>query len=227
MNFVSKLLSIASSRICDEEFELAVVPEKYIEGALSVAPIFEVRNGFYAFVSSLRVFGSGGGHESDIVRHNSDEGWRSEFGTLTEGCFFFGEDVFGGKFCVKNGGFYHFNPHTGEFCFMAHDLNSWASEVLSNYELWTGYPLAYEWQEKHGPLKVGNRLFPKTPFLLGGDYEIDNLWSGDGLDGLGFCAFIAGATIELPDGTEVRFLMPDGQPINGALNRESSSLRTV
>ncbi len=36
----------------------------------------------------------------------------------------------------------------------------------------TVWPLASEWQKRHGPLQPGRRLMPTTPFFLGGEYGL-------------------------------------------------------
>lgn len=45
---------------------------------------------------------------------------------------------------------------------------------------------------------------PKTPFILGGEYSLDNLYVGNPLEGLSFKAEMAMQTRNLPEGTKVR-----------------------
>jgi hypothetical protein len=44
----------------------------------------------------------------------------------------------------------------------------------------------------------------RTPFFLGGEYKIENLWAGDSLEGMRMKADIAMQTRHLPDGAQVR-----------------------
>lgn len=82
---------------------------------------------------------------------------------------FFAEDVFGGRFCIKNSKVYTFDPETGSLEYLADDIESWAQILLSDYEVLTGYPLAHQWQKQNGQLAAGKRLLPKVPFVLGVD----------------------------------------------------------
>ena len=87
---------------------------------------------------------------------------------------------------------------------MADSLEGWARRLLQNYELETGWPLVHEWQKRHGPLPRGKRLMPKTPFFLGGEYKLDNLWAGNPLEGMRFKGDLATQTRDLPRGTKVK-----------------------
>lgn len=45
---------------------------------------------------------------------------------------------------------------------------------------------------------------PKTPFFLGGEYSVSNLFAGDPLEGMRFKADLAMQTRDLSDGSKVR-----------------------
>jgi hypothetical protein len=45
---------------------------------------------------------------------------------------------------------------------------------------------------------------PKVPFFLGGQYQIDNLWAGNSLDGMRLKADLAMQTRHLPEGARVK-----------------------
>ena len=64
--------------------------------------------------------------------------------------------------------------------------------------------MAHEWQAKNGPLPSGKRLMPKTPFFLGGEYKVENLWAGSALEGMRFKADLAIQTRDLPEGAKVK-----------------------
>jgi hypothetical protein len=87
---------------------------------------------------------------------------------------------------------------------MAESVEEWAGVILSNYRVETGWPFVHEWQEKNGPLPLGKRLMPKTPFFLGGEYKIENLWAGNPLEGMRLKADLAMQTRNLPEGTRVK-----------------------
>lgn len=177
------------------------------------------RNGFYAFASALHVYGSQGESDLSLSDWNAFDGWREEFGELADDHLFFAEDVYGGQFSVTSSGFHHFNIELGETRFMGRDAEEWAATLISDYGYWTGFPIAYEWQGKHGPLSAGYRLFPKCPFVLGGDYEVENLWAGKACDALGFYGYIARRLFRLPNGSNVELELPNGKVMRGVLQR--------
>ena len=70
-----------------------------------------------------------------------------------------------------------FDPETAQLTEMAGSLEDWAQAILEEFDVQTGYPLGNEWQTQHQPLSPGTRLLPKTPFVVGGQFEVDNLYS--------------------------------------------------
>ena len=97
-----------------------------------------------------------------------------------------------------------FLAETGDREFFADSIEDWADLILSDYSMQTGWKLAHQWQAANGPLPPGKRLMPKIPFILGGEYSLDNLYPGNPLEGLSFKAGIAMQTRNLPEGTKVR-----------------------
>ena len=104
----------------------------------------------------------------------------------------------------KQEGVLRFHGETGRTTLVADSLDAWAGVILSNHEVETGWPLAHGWLAKNGPLTPGKRLMPKTPFFLGGEYKVDNLWAGDPLEGMRFKANLAIQTRDLPEGAKVK-----------------------
>lgn len=127
--------------------------------------LLRLKNGFYAFEGALHVYPSTSGTgEIGLEEWNSSTIWLANYQGLASGCFFFAEDVFGGQFCLYDGAVMSFDPETGEKNFVAADVEGWAQQVLGEPEVLTGYPLAPEWQSKHGVIPHGKRLMPKVPF---------------------------------------------------------------
>jgi hypothetical protein len=77
--------------------------------------------------------------------------------------------------------------------------------ILADYEVLTGYPLLHQWQAKHGALPIGVRLMPKVPFVLGGEYALDNLYSIAAVSGMKTRGNLARQIKDLPDGAQVEF----------------------
>jgi len=141
----------------------------------------------------------------DLGRWNEDHLWRSGYQDMADGYLFFAEDVFGGQFAIKDGTVFSFDPETGEVDVMAQTMESWAAVLLDDYEVNTGYPLAHEWQVHNGALPDGIRLIPKRPFVLGGDFLVENLYPLGSVQGMRLRAELAHQLRDLPDGATVNF----------------------
>jgi hypothetical protein len=171
------------------------------------------RNGFYAFESSLHVYGIGGvdGREGertpDLWQWNSDSCWRSSYGRLANGYLFFAEDVFGNQFALSESGetIVSFEAETAEVEEVANSVSGWARAVLDDLDYLTGYPVAHKWQTQFGALQSGRRLLPKLPFLAGGEYAVSNLHSVESVKGMRFRGDIAVQIATLPEGAKIEF----------------------
>ena len=96
-----------------------------------------------------------------------------------------------------------FDPETGGTALIASGLNEWAKILLDDFNVWTGFSVAHDWQTQHGPIPVGSRLLPITPFVLGGEFSPDNLRAIDSTEGMRYRASIAVRIRDLPDGTSI------------------------
>lgn len=211
MSSLEKLLSNASA--CLNECEPEISGElKNTAGSLKddLLSLLRQRNGFYALESALHVFPS---HSTDqeigLADWNNRSLWRDDYKGLADDCLFFAEDVFGGQFCIKENTIHTFDPETGALEFLADDIEGWAKEVVSDYEVLTGYPLAQQWQKQHGQLPARKRLLPKLPFVAGGEFVLDNLYLADAVEGMKFRADIANQIKDLPDGAQIKFNVVD------------------
>lgn len=205
--YLDKLLSISSNSLAQEQATLA--PE-LLEVAGNRAQEIEVllnqKNGFFAFESALRFFPSSSSDLSiGLNDWNADKLWRKDYSGLADGCLFFAEDIFGGQFCIKSDMVCSFDPETGGLEEMAPSLEQWAEELLNEYNLWTGYTLAHEWQEYNGNLANDERLMPKIPFVCGGQFEVNNLVAINAVSGMKSRANLALQIINLPDGAQIEF----------------------
>jgi hypothetical protein len=212
MTQVEKLLSISSEALGPKLSSMPSFCQEHCLGT-ELFGMLNIKNGFYAFEHALHVFPLG----SDVTGvmtfedWNSQTLWRGAYENLADDFLFFAEDVFGDQFCLAKlqKGVFRFHAETAETVLVANSLEKWAELILSNYEFETGWPLAHEWQMKSGTLEFGHRLQPKIPFVFGGEYKLDNLWSGDAVEGMLFKADIALKTKNLPDGTKIQFKVKD------------------
>jgi hypothetical protein len=174
--------------------------------------LLESRNGFYAFESALHVLPQPAGPDPstmDLGRWNDDALWRGGYGGLADGLTFFAEDLFGGQFALRDDDVVTFDPETGDVTRLAADLDGWAERLLEDYPLLTGQSLGHDWQALHGRLPAGMRLLPKRPFVLGGGYDVANLYALDATRGMRLRGELAVQLRDLPDGAMVRFKIVD------------------
>lgn len=203
---LGKLLEIAGPPLAGQ---FQTLPRDLLEfaGPLSIelVELLQLRNGFFAFESALHVFHSGASaSEPSIEDWNAASLWRSHYAGTADQCLFFAEDAFGFQFCVRDDSIQFFDPECGRFQPLADSLESWAAQLLADYEYWTGFPLAHEWQLKNGRIPPANRLSPAIPFILGGEFKADLLHAIDSVELMRFRADLLRQTKHLPDGTTVR-----------------------
>lgn len=203
---LKKLISIAGEEVCKE---LPQLSQSLLAAAgnsgRGLTEMLYRKNGFRAFESALHVLPSGCRSSCiELESWNRDDSWRKGYGAAASGYLFFAEDAFGAQFAIGENGVYKFDPETAETEEMASDIDEWAARILDDYEYETGYQLAHEWQQRHGELPPGKRLLPKIPFVLGGEYELENLYAADALRGMEFRADLWNQIRELPDGAEIK-----------------------
>lgn len=162
------------------------------------------RNGFYSFFSALYVYPSDSAvSEGSLEWWNSDAGWKEGYDDELNDFTAFACDIFGGQFLLRGSSVFYFDPETSANEFMSNGIEDWARAVLEDSEYVTGYPLAKEWQERNGPLSQGCRLVPKTPFVLGGDFSVENLREMKMSESMKVRSRLANKIKNIPDGEKI------------------------
>jgi hypothetical protein len=163
------------------------------------------KNGFVAFESSLHILSLGAvAMDCTLDEWNKPDLWRDAYGRLASEGLYFAEDAFGNQFCVREGKVCAFDAETAEMRIVSPGLEQWAEVVLGDYAYWSGFPLAHDWQLQNGPLPTGSRLVPKQPFVIGGEYALQNLRAVSAVRGMRWRGGIAKQIHELPNGSPVR-----------------------
>lgn len=172
-----------------------------------LSELLRQRNGFYAFESALHVYAAGdpGALGGSLEEWNASTGWRAVFGSMADGLVFFAEDIFGSQFALSGNQIAIFEPETGQVDVMATSIEDWADQLLADHEMFTGFPLARDWQSVHGQLSPGQRLVPKVPFVLGGAFEVDNVYALDASEGMGVRGELAVQIRDMPEGGDVQY----------------------
>jgi hypothetical protein len=205
---INKLISIGSQSLGKSSFTLG---EQILNLAGNLQRelnnLLTKKNGFYAFESSLHVFQSGSSDNQIITLEtwNSEELWRNKYEEFAQDCLFFAEDIFGGQFCIKNNNICSFDPETGELEIIADSLENWAKCILEDYDFFTGFSLAHDWQKKYGLIPPNTKLIPKIPFVFGGEFNLDNLYLLDSVKAMKLRANLAKQILNCPDGTQIIF----------------------
>lgn len=200
----------------------------FLDNRLEVEPISELDNNviitcrrkikdddYFKFISSV---GNGGfffDHSLHFYRLNNEEGFKSilsvneelvrEFGFLFDGLYSFAQDIFANQFAfnIDNGEVSFFNIETGQREVLAKGFKSWLDFMMSDIEYYTGMTYEREWKERH-QIADNQRLQPKIPFVIGGNYKIDNFYVNDYPAYLSYNADIAKQIFTIKDGEKVK-----------------------
>ncbi len=205
MTNLEKLLSKSSPPLGPSVNALPEILHAFQNGPELFA-LLKLKNGFYAFESALHIFPLSPDSKAGLEGWNAPSLWRNEYRDLAAGLLFFGEDILQDQFCLseKQPGVFRFQAETGERAFSAGSIEAWAALIVANFNQETGWPLAHAWQASNGPLPPGKRLMPKIPFILGGEFKLENLWVGDAVEGMRLKGHLAIQTRQLPDGARVK-----------------------
>lgn len=202
---IAKLLDFGGKPLSDDVPVLP--PELLLLGGpitVQLLQLLKRRNGFYAFANALHVLPAGKTSVGyDLVAWNQPELWRYSYADLAEGYLFFAEGLFGDQYAIRSGIIYWFDLETGEAEAIADSIFGWVDYLLREPDS-TGYSTAVAWQDEYGPIPEGKRLFPKTPFVFGGEIKWDNLYVGDPVERLRFGGYTANRLRDVPDGKKMR-----------------------
>jgi hypothetical protein len=207
MTAIDKLLGIGSKALCPDR--VPVFGESLMR---DIAPrltdelhsIFIKKNGFLAFESALLLFPTATVESiRSLAEWNSPAGWRRFYKAIPPEAIFFAEDVFACQFGIGKETVLKLNPESGNIDEHSACLEEWAGKILADYDAETGWSLAREWQQTNGPLPLGHRLLGKRPFVLGGDYSLDNLVAVDGWVAMEKLGYLFNQIKNVPDGNRV------------------------
>lgn len=169
-----------------------------------LASILSVHDGFYSFSGALlfRPMRSRAPIHS-IEAWSNPSLWVHEYDLDLGGVVFFAEDVFGVQFCLWRDRVGAFDPESGEIEEVASDLFDFGNKLASDGSYLSGGPILVEWEKKYGKLLPGERLLARVPFVLGGEFEIDNMARIGDVRGMINRAGIANQIMGVPDGDSI------------------------
>ena len=206
MKALDKLLSIASDPISAATpdlgwaFDLGVSRSALAE----LVHVLNRKNGFFAFESALLVMPSVfDGRVRGLKDWNLSDGWIVSYDRVPKPAVFFAQDAFAGQYGITESAIIGLNPETGELTSYGTSLNEWAQILLADYDSEAGWSAARDWQLQHGPLRPGDRLLPKKPFVLGGGYLADNLVAVENSEAMRKWGTLYHQVRDIPDGSTI------------------------
>lgn len=134
---------------------------------------------------------------------------KEEYGDIFQGLVAFGQDVFGSQFCfnVSDGKIILFDSESGDRKVIASDFTNWIDELSADPEYYTGINVLNEWSSLNKKILFRERLCPKKPFIMGGEFAAENLYASTFPDYIKAYANIAKQVYNLPNGTKAKIII--------------------
>ena len=125
------------------------------------------------------------------------------YGRYSTGLRSIGQDVFGNQFVydVYTRKFLLFNIETANKEELASNFKGFVETLFTDIEYYSGRSFILNWNTE---LQFNQRLCPKKPFVIGGEYNSNNLYASTFPKYLEFFADVAKQIHELPDGTPIK-----------------------
>jgi hypothetical protein len=160
-------------------------------------------NGGFFYDYSLQLYSINTSFEfHDIIKVN--EVIKKEYGGIVADDFFFGQEIFGNQFGYSNDGIIFLNSETGEREKIANNFDDWIEVLKADLDYLTGKNIAKVWNNSNVSFTPNERLYPKKPFVMGGEYKIENLFPLGYPKYISAYANIANQIHNLPNGTKLK-----------------------
>lgn len=198
----------------DQGFEPPSVDNEVVEELSNVINdggyfdfIKRISNGGFFFDTSLHIYGVCKSPAYDSITYvNNIIG--HEYGELAKNLVFFAQEALGNQFAFSDKGVVMFNIETAEVDLLSEDFASFVDALFNDLDYLTGRGFIAEWKRKNN-LTFDQRLCAKKPFVVGGDYGIENFYAQFFPTYLSSNANIAKQIHDLPDGTEIKIDIVD------------------
>jgi len=130
---------------------------------------------------------------------------KQEYGEMIVGLESFGQDLFGNQFCFEpaSNKIIFFNSETGKREMIATDFENWLDILYKHFDYYIGPTLLKKWYTDN-ELAFNQRLCPRTPFVGGGEFTINNLYAGNFPDYIKAYFSIAKQVYHLPEGASIK-----------------------
>jgi hypothetical protein len=128
-----------------------------------------------------------------------------EFSFLFDGLFAFAQDIFGNQFVFDKSthDVLFFNIESGSKELLSDSFHGFLNVLIDDIDYYTGRAYEKEWSVKN-KIALDERLQAKIPFVIGGEYELDNFHVNNYPAYLSYNADIAKQIYNLKDGEKVK-----------------------
>ena len=172
---------------------------------LGYVQFLQTINGGYFFENGVHFYSVNAVDDyNDLENNNCILGKLYDFAHIDD-LYFIGQDVFGNQFAINNSNnsIVSLNIETGDFEWISQNFLEFISKIYNDYDYFAGTNLINKLERNYiEDLANGFRLCPKYPFVLGGSYEIENLYLKFHTENLKFNATLAKQIYEKEDGTD-------------------------
>lgn len=129
--------------------------------------------------------------------------FQHSYGKLFSNLYTIAQDVFGNQFVFNKStnSFQFFNIETADAELMGQNFEEFIKKLLSDIDFYSGRDYKEMWNQD---MKPNQRLCPKKPFIIGGEYEVTNFYASEFPKYIEYFSDIAKQLHELPDGTPIK-----------------------
>lgn len=161
-------------------------------------------NGGCFYNNSLHLFGFSNYNLFHNINYRN-EIMANNYGNISKDLMFFAEDLFGNSYAFETSKIVLFNIESGQKETISSGFSDWLKILNTDLDYLTGVSFTEEINnENKKALAQSKRLCPKYPFVLGGQYSIENLVLKDYIENIQFSSSIAKQIYNLPEGAKVK-----------------------
>ncbi|MBO6102756.1 MAG: hypothetical protein J6P03_05830 [Opitutales bacterium] len=135
---------------------------------------------------------------------NNPKLWKNKFPSEDiKDIYFFADNILSYQYGVLNEDIVMLNPEDSSIEKVASSIDEWFSIITSDSVTYLYCDILEEWENKNGRVLLGERLIPSLPFILGGDYSLDNFVKCTEVEAMDYYSQFAKKLHNLQDGSRV------------------------
>ena len=139
-----------------------------------------------------------------IYEWNNIDLWKKEMPSeKIKDIIFFADNVLSYQYGIYNDCVVVFNPEDASIEKIATSIEEWYYIMKSDAATYLYSDILNRWEKKKGKILLGEKLTPSLPFILGGDYCIENFVKTNELDAMKYYCQYAKILYNLQDGEQV------------------------